>query len=169
MQLLGGLRGALLSRSVSITFSFKLEFHSSGWFYPCRGCSFLSSTKCCMGSLGSKLTLMSYSMAVDSAVISSNWFDLTNSFHQTVLGSLLYILLAPTFGRLNQTLSNCQGNPTPDTRKFILYFSMAQDQLVVSQMLICYSLGFNPLVNPLKTELNPSKHCCLPEFFYWGF
>jgi hypothetical protein len=61
-------------------------------------------------------------MAVDnSAVISSTWFDLTNSFHQTVLGSLLYILLAPTSGRLNQTLSNCQGNPISDTRIFFVY------------------------------------------------
>jgi hypothetical protein len=76
---------------------------------------------------------MSYSVAVDnSAAFSSSWFDLTNSFNQTVLGSLLYILLAPTSGRLNQMLSNCQGNPTSDTRKFMFYISMARDQLVVS-------------------------------------
>jgi len=79
------------------------------------------------------LTQMSYSTAVDdAAVISSNRFDLTNSFHHTVLGSSLYTLLAPTSGHLNQMLSNCQGNPTIDTRKFMLYLSMAQDQLVVS-------------------------------------
>jgi hypothetical protein len=76
---------------------------------------------------------MFYSMAVDnSAVISSNWFDLTNSFHQTVLGSSFYILLVATSGHLNQMLNNCQENPTSDTRKFMLYLSMAQDQLVVS-------------------------------------
>jgi len=84
------------------------------------------------GFLDSTLTLMSYSMAVDSVVISCNWFDLTNSFHQTVLGSSLYILFAPTSGCLNQTLSNCQGNPSSDSRKFMLYLSMVQDQLVVS-------------------------------------
>jgi hypothetical protein len=84
-------------------------------------------------ALGSTLTLMSYSMAVDdSVVISCNWFDLTNSFHQTVLGSSLYILFAPSSGRLNQTLSNCQGNPSSYSRKFMLYLSMAQDYLVVS-------------------------------------
>jgi len=84
-------------------------------------------------SLGHTYALMFYSMAVDnSAVISSNWFDLTNSFHQTVLGSSFYILLVATSGRLNQMLSNCQENPTSDTRKFMLHLSMAQDQLVVS-------------------------------------
>jgi hypothetical protein len=72
-------------------------------------------------------------MAVDdSVVISCNWFDLTNFFHQTVLGSLLYILFVPTSGGLNQMLSNCHGNPSSDSRKFMLYLSMAQDQLVVS-------------------------------------
>jgi hypothetical protein len=55
-----------------------------------------------------------------------------------VLGSSLHFLVPPTSGRLN--------HPTPDTRKFVLYLSVARKQRIFSQMLTCWGLGITPVV-----------------------
>jgi hypothetical protein len=65
-----------------------------------------------------------------------------------VLGSSLYFLVAPNSGRLNY--------PTSDTRKFVLYPSVARDQRVFSQMLTCWNLWITPAVKVRNEDYRDS-------------
>jgi len=105
------------------------------------------------------VTLITSGTAVDfrsfSAAIQKQWFDLTDSFRQMVLGFSLYFLVAPTSGRLN--------HPTSDRRKSVLYPSVARDQRVFSLMLTCWSLGITRVVKVRnedyrKSHLNKSVY-----------
>jgi hypothetical protein len=65
-----------------------------------------------------------------------------------ILGSSLHFLVARNSGRLN--------HPTSDTRKYVLYPSVARDQRVFSQMLTCWSLWITPAVKVRNEDYRDS-------------